>query len=187
MRMSKPSQYFLTEEQVKKGIELCKGRITSLLHDAEIICKDVNNSKNAVGLYTIAIEECGKLLLLQDSLQFQRNADDKISLDGEIFGKGLGHTKIKFNRILTNLPDDCKKIGNIVGGFSSGFSDAFQKTKQDISTDFQIRKDIFYVDWDNAKNGWKGGLDIESKDLLSVISSFKAWLEKNSLSINAHF
>lgn len=185
--MSKSLQYFLTEDQVTKGIELCKGRITSLLNDAENICKVVNNSKNAVGLYTIAIEECGKLLLLQDALQVQRNPDGKIALDVEIFGKGKGHTKIKFNRILTVLPDSCKTVGNIVGGFSSAFSDAFQKTKEDISTDFQIRKDIFYVDWDDTKNDWKVGLDIESKDLLNVISSFKGWLKDNSLSTNAHF
>lgn len=185
--MSKPSQYFLTEEQIKRGIEFCKGRITSLLRDAETICKDVNNSKNAVGLYTIAIEECGKLLLLQDSLQSQKNTDGKISLAEEIFGKGYGHTKIKFNRILPDLPDGCKKVGNIVGGFSSSFSDAFQKTKQDISTNFQTRKEIFYVDWDNTKNDWKEGLDIESKDLLNVILSFKTWLDENSISTNAHF
>lgn len=184
---SKTSPYLLTEEQVNEGIKLCKSRITSLLHDAEIVCKNVNNSKNAVGLYTIAIEECGKLLLLQDSLKSERNSGGIISIDKEIFGKGSGHTKIKFNRILPILPDVCKKVGNIVGGFSSGFGDGFQKTKEEVLTDFRTRKDIFYVDWDEIKNSWKSGLDIESKDLLSAISAFRKWLEDNSLDSKTHF
>lgn len=174
------TDFLLTEQQINEGIERCRRRVESLLRDAELIIPHVNNSKNAVGLYTIAIEECGKLLLLKDCLNSQPNPDGTRVVTGDIFGRGRGrHPTIKFDRILPNLPDPCKKIGNIVGGFSSSFSDGFQKTKQDILTNFQTRKDIFYVDWDDTAGKWSDGLDIESKDLKVAIDQFRNWIKSN--------
>lgn len=170
----------MTQNQIEEGITRCKSKIDNLLYDAETICNKRNTATVAVGLYTIALEECGKLLLLQDVLTTSANPDGTFNVNEEIFGRGRGgHTTSKFNRILHYLPDPCKLLGNIVGGFSSGFSDEFQKTKEDVLTDFQARKNIFYVDWDDSNQKWKGGLDIESKDLKNVIKDFRNWMKQN--------
>jgi hypothetical protein len=70
-----------------------------------------------------------------------------------------------------------------LGRFTSAFIDAFQNTKQDVLTDFETRKNIFYVDWDEVGRGWKDGLDIEGKDLQKAIDEFRKWLSSNSIMV----
>ncbi len=109
--------FILGEIQVKQGMVICSRKIQSLLQCAEMIHREPPYSYIAIGLYTIAVEELGKLLLLQDSLKTLVKPDGKIGVDTRIFGVGSkGHTSIKFDKVLPALPDKCKKVGRIIGG-----------------------------------------------------------------------
>ena len=63
------SNYNLREEDIKEGIRLCYQKVNSLLDNAETILTQRGDREIGSGLYTYAVEELGKLLLLQDSLK----------------------------------------------------------------------------------------------------------------------
>ena len=85
-------QYLMSTSQINEGISRCKNRIQNLLFDADAICNTRNTATIAVGLYTIAIEEGGKLLLLQDSLSSTPNSDGRFNVSSEMLEQF--HTKI---------------------------------------------------------------------------------------------
>jgi AbiV len=82
------------------------------LEDAEILARNNGQISHYVGLYLFALEEFGKLLLLEDSLQ-SNSVNGQYSVDKTIFGRGQDHAKrrqahkLKFDGALKTLPSDC--------------------------------------------------------------------------------
>lgn len=170
--------YHLTKNQINDGIRICYDRIQLLLNHCEIIFSKIPNSNIGIGMFTIAIEELGKLLLLQDVFNTTPNSDCTFNVNTEIFGIGVkrSHTKMKFNRVLSVLPDLCKKIGNVVGAhYEPSFSPIFN---YDV-TDFQLRKEVFYVDWDDVNKKWKTDVNRDGSHPQNAINELKKWISQN--------
>ncbi len=92
----------------------------------------------AGGLYTYAIEEYGKLLILNSS----QPVEDKVQID---YGLFTNHPE-KFKKAIENLPLECISISK--GLFNSKiFDPKIFNTKGTIAT-FNARKGIFYIDLD---------------------------------------
>lgn len=89
----------------------------------------------AAGLYTFAVEEYGKIILLKSySLE-----SDNVMLD---YDQILRHPT-KFEKALSKLPKECKIVNS--GGFTNiGFTSTGFTT--DVIADFEARKTIFYSD-----------------------------------------
>jgi hypothetical protein len=166
--------YRLTRDQIKEGVKICYDKIQSLLNHSEIILKVVPDSNVVIGLHTIAIEELGKLLLLQDAVSTIPNSDGTFNVKREIFGMGGGsHTQIKFQKILPMLPDKCKKVGNVIG--------AVPITQPIRVGDvlIRMRKDVFYVDWDDINKKWKTDVKIDPAHILTAVNELKQWISQN--------
>ena len=89
----------------------------------------------AAGLYTFAVEEYGKILLLKS---YSMNSE-KIDLDYDEFL----HHPTKFKKALEKLPKECRIVNS--GGFTStGYATSGFNT--DVVADFEARKSIFYSD-----------------------------------------
>jgi len=130
-------------------------RISSLLDAVRILLKDVDDGEEqdlgkftmtigtgdptiAAGLYTFAIEEYGKYLYLK-SLE---PVDGKYHID--YLGEFKNHPK-KFERALSNLPDECKLVHLGEKEDTEFYEPDFHK---DIIADFETRLRIFYSDFD---------------------------------------
>jgi len=93
----------------------------------------------AGGLYTYALEEYGKLLILR-SLQPD---EGKVQID---YGLFTNHSE-KFKKAIENLPKECITISK--GLFDPNiFNSKIFNTEGTIAT-FNARKGIFYADLDN--------------------------------------
>ena len=102
----KQKNYYLTEEQITKGIKLCMNKVNQILNDVEILCKNEGHETTAVYLYTIALEEYGKSLLLTKSLS--KIPEPKgIPVDITLF-KGKQAHNLKFEVALNELPEECQ-------------------------------------------------------------------------------
>jgi len=181
------SNYNLTEQEIKEGIRLCKEKVNLLLDDAESIINR-NHGSISSGLYTYAVEELGKLLLLQKELN-KTPINGKISVDPQIFGQGGGtrHPTKKFNEFLieSSIPDKCKKLRIVAGAvFSRSYVHAGDTLipipqgcgaiHEEAMTDFPLRKKIFYVDWEN--DHWVRHQDVEIADLNVAIPELRNWM-----------
>lgn len=98
------SSYLLTEEQLKEGTNICFDKAKRLLNDAEILLKNWGTIGHAIGLYTFALEEYGKALLLKDCLS---SAKEKYAVPIRIF-RGRESHKLKIEKALNGLPNNCQ-------------------------------------------------------------------------------
>jgi len=87
--------YRLTKEQLEDGTKLCLRKVLTILNDVEILCMNDGSEATSVSLYTIAVEEYGKFLLLNEILNTNSNEVNVYVVNKSIFGKGKSH-KEKF-------------------------------------------------------------------------------------------
>ena len=78
--------YRLTKEQLKQGTKLCMKKVRTILDDVEILCLNNGSESTAVSLYTVAIEEYGKFLLLTNVLNTKADQSGLYAVDKSIFG-----------------------------------------------------------------------------------------------------
>ena len=170
------SVYDLTKEDIKKGIKLCLENVKRLLDDAEAIIEKDNGSISS-GLYSYAVEETGRLLLLEKELTKTPNADNKIAVDPKIFSDHF----IKTDEFKDNntIPDECKNLRHVTGGIYNGskLSGALFATQK---VDLWLRMKIFFLDWKDG--AWVRHLDIETSDLQMAITGLRKWINKYTIS-----
>ena len=182
--MQPNDSFWLTDLEIKSGIGVLKGKVLRFLKDAEILAKNGGEASHYVGLYLYAIEEFGKLLLLQDALN-GTPMNGKYAVDKSIFGRGSNRTKrsqahdTKTRRALQTLPATCgTRVNSVIvknatsspGIIHSGSIIAPDVGTVPISegitgivTDTQApsmpftvmeRMDGFYVDWEETGRQW---------------------------------
>ena len=95
----------MTPGQAEDGFRLCLGNVSHALDGAEIMCKHGGHETVAVYLYTVAIEEFGKALLLRDAIEKGRGGGP-LPVPAEWFGGRRAHG-IKFERACDALPEEC--------------------------------------------------------------------------------
>lgn len=154
------------------------------------------NARNAVALYTIAIEEFGKLLLLKEASEINTDKSE-IEVDKAIFGFGKdGHNK-KFVTALEQLPEECRvflaidinlqminqrkklpsefeRLVNVGRSIRDELEKNHGKALEFIIAqgyDFEVRKNLFYVNWNKKNNRWEEEFNTDSQTLM-------AWIEK---------
>ena len=124
--------------------------IHSILESVQILLdKHIEENKQmnleqpfvAAGLYTFAIEEYGKFLILSSITE--QNGMFRIKYKDEF----REHTK-KFKKALENISDECILLNS--GGFTNtGFTNTGFDTK--VIADFNTRLGIFYSDFDDTQ------------------------------------
>jgi hypothetical protein len=77
----------LTAAEIKEEMQIPKRKVSSFLGDAEILARNNGQISHYICLYLFALEEFGKLLLLEDSLK-GNSVNGQYSIDKSIFGKG---------------------------------------------------------------------------------------------------
>lgn len=96
--------YVLTRRQAADGISLCLDKVSHALGGAEIVCQHGGDETVAVYLYTVAIEELGKALLIDD-LFAKGGGDGSLEVPRQWFRVKTAH-KEKFERAHAMLPEE---------------------------------------------------------------------------------
>ncbi len=115
----------------------------------------------AGGLYTYAIEEYGKLLILNSS----QPIEGKVQID---YGLFTNHSE-KFKKAIEHLPSECISISK--GLFNSKIFDPKIFNTEGTITTFNARKGIFYTDLDN-KNKLKMTPHVDASTLKKAVEKF---------------
>ena len=189
-KSSSKTDYFFTKRQIRNGIKRCINKTKLLLRDANLLINPKWLHANAIGLYTFAVEEYGKALLLKDCLS-AKNTGGRFVVSKMIFGMGgsQSHTA-KIQRAFKELPNECqnfqigiylKKPHTFKGKIKykdMTISGSHLRGLHSLSSfaDFDIRKECFYVGWDEKNNQWNYELMTTSDYLREAISSFKLHL-----------
>lgn len=102
------TEYYLTKDEIKEGIDHCFDKADLILNACEHLLKINHNPSLIVGLTTFALEEFGKGLHLRDRLKKPRKQYGvPISLFG-LGNKSSHYTKI--SRALEELPENSKRF-----------------------------------------------------------------------------
>jgi len=169
--MKNSTEIKILDKETWKGIAVATlYNIQSILDGVRVLLEtNIKENKDvlferpylAAGLYTFAIEEYGKYLMLESITE----NDGKCKVNYKNF---LNHTK-KFQKALEIIPEECKLIHK--GSFSNSFSSSFDV---DEIADFEARKSIFYSDLtDNNEVKSLPAVDAESlKISLEKFSEF---------------
>jgi len=108
--------------------------------------EDANPPRNRViilaGIYTFALEECGKLLRLSHLSPNQ----GKVTID---YGAFRSHT-VKFNDAIAALPPECTNLRGGAFQRNAFQANAFQTG---LLADFEARQAIFYSDITETSDG----------------------------------
>ena len=145
-----------------------------LLESADILLSSNGDVSISAGLYTYAVEEYGKLILLSESPL----KNGKVEIDYDLlFGKRKRKTHdSKFQAALNRLPDECKNIGvDYFGGpFLKGtFLKGTFPDESSVVADFKSRLAIFYCDLDASKEVIKPVPLVGRKSLKTAIGKLR--------------
>ena len=185
MNMEIPTQDF------ENGITKIIDHISELLNESELITTEKRNMTIGLGLYTYAIEEYGKVLLMKKHYQKDQESQN---IPDYIFGIYNNKTKphtTKFDEALKTLPDICRYItlGSVtveraepkmrtekidgdgeevsIVGFATGIFDAGS-----IEANFEMRKLCFYIGWNEAQF-WEHQYKPQREPFLNSIAKFR--------------
>lgn len=177
--------YYLSEEEITEGIRLCIGKINQILNDVEVLCKNGGEETTAVYLYTIALEEYGKSVLLKKSLNNPPETKG-IPVSLNLFQGVDGHD-MKIGEALDELPEECqiyqdvdllteghklphehRKYARDVPKLQEVFQELEKKYPNGrfmigsfaLPFDFATRKNLLYVNWDPENRRWNDDVTI---------------------------
>lgn len=176
----------IPKELVLEGLERCFDNALNLSKKAEPIAYQVMESgieePIAIGLFSFAIEEVGKGLLLQDCLS---QDGQKCKIPKELF-IGRNSHNLKFKRALETLPEECSSVAKPVSYELTTTKDGKKKIAGPddevtelvcggtfVHVDFNTRMDCFYVDWDEVNNCWKNPSHVMPFHLHPAIKKFQ--------------
>lgn len=189
----KQESFQMSYDVLSQGMDECIKKINQLILDARIIIKQKGNLSNALGLFTLAVEEYGKALLLQKCQKTGENYQVP-----KIIFKGRESHDRKFKEALKDLPSNCKSLSLgvkvehnsststktipvspegdevIVTASTTG---SFTLTDE-ILANFETRMKCFYVDWNEKKNQWFFELRPEENGFLRVLEEFEDHVKK---------
>ena len=158
----------ITEELWKRSIQETLKGIMKMLDSAEKLLQSGGDEAICAGLYTYAVEEYGKILLLK---QFSPSAG-KVKIEFSGIFKGQQAHKRKFKIAIKNLPRECTILRR--GLFGPNFNPKFFDAAVVIA-DLEARTAIFYCDFIESE----GALAIKpippvyKESLKNAISNFR--------------
>lgn len=168
--MSKKFSDPISEKNLKQGIVECIKNSKTLSNESLLLLKNSKENSVSLGLFSFAIEEFGKAVILNNHLQ---NSDYNIPTN--IFG-GFGSHDIKFNAAKEYLPQKCwehfeerrvtklstdteqeivrdKEKGETFFEETTATTGTYRTDK--ITINFQTRMNFFFVNWDDITKSWK--------------------------------
>ncbi len=145
--------------EIKKAV---KEHIPELLDAADILLCYGANPVIAAGLYTYAVEEYGKALILNSC----KPSAGMVTLP---YGKGFVNHTVKFEKALNQLPANCKLLHR------GSFSDAFSSESFDVDevADCQARLNVFYSDLRNSSDRAKRPPSVDVGKLKKAIATLR--------------
>ncbi len=164
----------ITEKLWKELKENTLSGVLRLLESANILLSNYGDVAICAGLYTYAVEEYGKLVLLGECLP----KNGKVDIDYDLlFGKRKRKTHdSKFQAALNRLPDECKNIGvDYWGGYfpKGWFPKGYFPDESSVVADFKSRMAIFYCDLDASKKIIRPVPLVGRKSLKTAIEKLK--------------
>lgn len=152
----------INEKLWKEMMQATLQGIIKLLESVERLLNNGGNEAICAGLYTFAVEEYGKLLLLGNyspsSGKVQVRYKDEFR----------NHTE-KFRIAIEHLPKECTRLYE--AGFSDDFENGFEKIR--VGADWEARLGIFYCDFTNSGDGIKPVPSVDKGRLKKAISQFE--------------
>ena len=142
----------ITEDLRNKTIEITLQRILKLLDSAQILLDNGGKVTICAGLYTYAVEEYGKIVLLRKS----RKINGHVRLK---YKQGFRDHNTKFRLAVKKLPNECKTLR--IGPFEPNIFDPTIFDAETVIVDFKSRMSVFYT------NFLESGVNIESVPLVS--------------------
>ena len=142
----------ITEDLRNKTIEITLQRILKLLDSARILLDNGGPVTISAGLYTYAVEEYGKIVLLRKS----RKINGHVRLK---YKQGFRDHNTKFRLAVKKLPYECKTLR--IGPFEPNIFDPTIFDAETVIVDFKSRMSVFYT------NFLESGVNIESVPLVS--------------------
>jgi len=181
--------YEIPKTQVKEGIKIALENSRDLIHEGLTLLENFAVSFHVLGMYTFALEEYGKALILEENLMTTEN---NCKVPKEIFYK---HSK-KFEKALNAIPHNCKNVFVETESFvnSTKKSKMVKSRKGDeyelgaghamvltepMLADFESRLNCFYLGWDSKNKIWKNPPSPEFLGLEETLKEFfKILLDK---------
>lgn len=138
--------FAMTREQAAAGIALCLEKVKHALGGAEIMCRHGGDEAVAVYLYTVAIEELGKALLIDDLLA-KGGGGGSLEVPKQWFGGSTAH-KEKFKRACALLPEEAVAYQKIDIGSDSekiprGHADRLERGKKYLKICHDMESDTY--------------------------------------------
>jgi AbiV family abortive infection protein len=181
----------LTKDQCTAGIVLCIRNAHRLVRNAELLLSEREASpSSAYSLWSLAMEEYGKALLLKELCEQNEGKRQTFEVDWKkLFGSG-GH-KNKFQKAKGELPGLPEKIKaevqvrsntserpttirttdgqfiTVLGGMTGSFQDGSNRVFGKINS-YDLRFRDFYVGWDSKNNQWQSPDPILSSEPISI-------------------
>ncbi len=137
----------ITEELQNKTIEITRQRILKLLDSAQILLDNGGPVTISAGLYTYAVEEYGKIVLLRKS----RKIDGHVKIK---YKQGFRDHNTKFRLGIKKLPKECTTLQ--IAPFDPKFFGQKAFDTETVIADFKSRMSVFYT------NFLESGVNIES-------------------------
>jgi AbiV family abortive infection protein len=161
----------ISEELWVRCIRETLDGIWTLWESAERLLEGGGDQAICAGLYTYAIEEYGKLLLLKQ----YNPSDGKVKIEfRDIFRR---HDK-KFKTAIENLPHECIILYSPWKSKDWECKDVWYT--KDVIADLEARTSAFYCDFADSGDALKGVPLVEGQVLRKAIDSFRKFvIEKN--------
>jgi len=147
----------ITDELWKKMMQETLAGVFKLLESADKLLDNGGNEAICAGLYTYAVEEYGKILLLQQ----YNPSGGKVKIE---YRDEFRDHEAKFGAAIKYLPDGCTKL------YESAFSQDFDT---DQVADFEARLAIFYSDFTESGDGIMPVPPANKSHLRKAINKFK--------------
>jgi AbiV family abortive infection protein len=148
--------------------EITLNRIPMLLDCAEKLMQSGGNEAICAGLYTYAIEEYGKFLLLKKYSPI----DGKVQIR---YNKKFRNHHAKFGIAVKNLPQECSILHKGIFDphiFAKGIFDEM------VLADLEARLAIFYSDFTDSAEGIKSVPSVDKDLLQKAIQQFKGLISR---------
>ena len=154
----------IKEELWKKSIQETLNRIPKLLESAEKLLDNGGNEAICSGLYTYAVEEYGKVLLLKQCSP----SDGKVKIK---YKNGFLNHDEKFKVAAEALPEECKILSS--GLWDSAIWDVDIFDTERVVADFEARMAIFYCDFLDSGDDIKPVPQVDKARLKKAINKLR--------------
>ena len=163
--------------ELRDGIVQCISIVAMRLGEAEALLV-AGFPTQATIVFTFAVEEFGKAVLLRRALERSRETDVTVGVEGF-----YDHTA-KLEAASAEIPPESLRVGR-VGFQASGFQGSgFQVGVS--ANDWKVRLDAMFVDWvpdaaDGLEGHWQWGVRTDADVLAKSINAVQARLSRASV------